>query len=253
RLRRAHRLMRRAAGPEPVARCAERSVPMRLQDLQDSPLDEAVENRRHAEGANAPCRLGYLDPPHRLRLVGAVKQLSADRRPMLFQMRAQGLDGHAVDPWRALVALHSRQRFPQIVPLDNRFHARSRQRRRALVCGARRIGFGPSGAQAQGFTPRPLAESQFTLDFRPPGQFVNSALLALSTGRAFSRYTGLLCPLLTSPTRSRALRRVQSVFPDAPDTSRGTIDRLPRTPAGFTTPALDDRGLRSHTPARPAG
>ena len=30
-------------------------------------------------------------------------------------------------------------------------------------------------------------------------------------------------------------------------------DAFPRTPAGFTTPAFDDHGLRSRTPARPAG
>src|SRR4051812_41026523 len=34
--------------------------------------------------------------------------------------------------------------------------------------------------------------------------------------------------------------------------SRGKFDRLPRTPAGFTAPVLDDPGLRSHLPARPA-
>jgi hypothetical protein len=187
RLRRAHRLMRRAAGPEPVARRAERSVPMRLQHLQGRLLDEAVENRRNAERAHAPRGLRDLDPPDRLRLIGAVKQSGADRRPMVFQMRGQRFDAHTVDARRALVALNLRQRLPQIVPLDNRFHARSGQGRRALGCGARRVGFGPSGAEASGFTRRPFAESQFELDFRPPGQCESSALLALPTVRAFGR------------------------------------------------------------------
>ena len=35
-------------------------------------------------------------------------------------------------------------------------------------------------------------------------------------------------------------------------TSRGKLDRLPRTPAGFTLRALDGYGLRSPWPARPA-
>jgi len=172
---------------------------------------------------------------------------------MVFQMRAQGLDGHAVDPRRALVALHSRQRFLEIVPLDNRFHARSGHGRRAFEDGVRRAGFGPSGVDASGFTRRPLAESQFQLDFRPLGQCENSGLLTLSTVRAFGRYAGLICPLLTSAPRSRALRRAQSGLPDTVRTSRGKFGRLPRTPAEFTTPAFDDLGLRSHTPARPAG
>jgi hypothetical protein len=63
----------------------------------------------------------------------------------------------------------------------------------------------------------------------------------------------LLCPRLTSAPRSRALRLAQSGVPDTAQTSRGKLDRLPRTPAGFTTPALDSIGLRDHMLARPTG
>jgi hypothetical protein len=63
----------------------------------------------------------------------------------------------------------------------------------------------------------------------------------------------LLCPLLTSPPRSRALRPAQSGSPDTSEISRGKTDRLRRTPAGFTTPILDGRGLRDHQLARPIG
>src|SRR3977135_3994559 len=65
------------------------------------------------------------------------------------------------------------------------------------------------------------------------------------------RVPRLLCPLLTSPPRSRALRTAPSRVPETPEISRGKIDRLHRTPAGFTTPALDGRGLRDHLLARP--
>ena len=41
-------------------------------------------------------------------------------------------------------------------------------------------------------------------------------------------------------------------IPNTTQTSRGQTDRLHRTPAGFTTPDLDGRGLRGHWPARPA-
>ncbi len=134
---------------------------------------------------------------------------------MAFEMHAQVIDGHAVDPRRALVALYSRQRFLEIVPLDNRFHARSGQGRRAFDCDVRRIGFDPSGTDASGFTRRFHSESQLELDFRPPDQCESPALFALSTVRAFGRYAGLICPLLTSAPRSRALRRAQSGGPDA--------------------------------------
>src|SRR5882724_1088957 len=63
----------------------------------------------------------------------------------------------------------------------------------------------------------------------------------------------LLRRLLTSPPRSRSLQPAQSGVPDTTEISRGKIDRLPCTPAGFTTPVLDDRGLRDHVLARPAG
>src|SRR5580658_3406101 len=63
----------------------------------------------------------------------------------------------------------------------------------------------------------------------------------------------LLCLLLTSPPRSRALRPAQSGSPDTPEISRGKTDRLRRTPAGFTTSILDGRGLRDHRLARPIG
>src|SRR6266436_5484443 len=71
--------------------------------------------------------------------------------------------------------------------------------------------------------------------------------------RSGLRRRHLLCPLLTSPSHSRALRPAQSGIPDTTGTSRGKTDRLRRTPAEFTAPALDDRGLRDHLLARPAG
>jgi len=46
----------------------------------------------------------------------------------------------------------------------------------------------------------------------------------------------LICPLLTSPPRSRTLPCAQSKNSDTSETSRGKTDRLRRTPAGFTTP-----------------
>src|SRR3954452_17827474 len=57
----------------------------------------------------------------------------------------------------------------------------------------------------------------------------------------------------TSGPRSRALRPAQSGRPDPAQTSRGKLDRLPRTPAGFTTPPLDGCGLRDLRLARPGG
>ena len=61
----------------------------------------------------------------------------------------------------------------------------------------------------------------------------------------------LLCQLLRCG--QVALRRPQSRCRDTAQTSRGKIDRLHRALAGFTTPTLDDCGLRDQLLARPAG
>src|ERR1700704_5861705 len=64
----------------------------------------------------------------------------------------------------------------------------------------------------------------------------------------------LLCRLLTSVLRSDRLTASPVSFPRQQRRfSRGKTDRLRRTPAGFTTPVLDGRGLRDHLLARPTG
>jgi hypothetical protein len=78
-----------ATGTEAETRLGKRWVPIRLQLLQHRLLDEAIEHRRDAEGANAPARLRYLHPPHRLRPVGAGKQLAPDFKPMVFEVKRQ--------------------------------------------------------------------------------------------------------------------------------------------------------------------
>ncbi|MGF6433309.1 hypothetical protein ABIE91_008529 [Bradyrhizobium elkanii] len=168
RLRPFHRLMRRAGRPEAEARLGERPIPIRLQHLHHRLLDDAVEHRRDAERPQAARRLRYLDPPHRLRLVGAVKQLSSDREPVLFQVGRQFVDGHPIDACRALVALHLRQRFLQILTLDHCFH-RQPCDRRAFKTGRRRACFGLSDGGALGFTLRSGVRVQLNLILLPHG------------------------------------------------------------------------------------
>jgi hypothetical protein len=116
----------------------ERRVPIRLQYLHHRWLNEAIEHRRNAERSDAARCLRYLHPPHRLWFVGATKQLSPDRGPVLFEVSGQIIDTHAVDACRALVALHLRQSFLQVLTLDHCFHRRFRHRRASrLVLAAR--------------------------------------------------------------------------------------------------------------------
>src|SRR5215471_15179748 len=53
----------------------------------------------------------------------------SDREPVVFQVGTQVLDSHPIDPGRSLVALHLRQRFLQILTLENCFHRRPCDRR----------------------------------------------------------------------------------------------------------------------------
>src|SRR5258708_26449257 len=107
-LRPSHGLMRRATWPEAKAVLGERRVPFCLQDLQNCLLDEAVEHRRNAERPCAARCLWYLNTPHWLRLVGALKQLSPDRGPVLFHVRSQRLSTHAIDTGSSLFSVHIR-------------------------------------------------------------------------------------------------------------------------------------------------
>ena len=176
--------MRRAARPKAEACLGERSVPVRLQHLHRRLLDEAVEHRRDAERTHAARRLRYLDAPYRLRFVGAVKQLGSDREPVLFQVGRQFANGHPVDACRTFVTRHLRQRFLQILTLENCFHRRSCGRR-AFETGFRRARFGLLGGGIQGFTLCSGAQVQLDLSFLPHGSHETAVLLTTSTVRAF--------------------------------------------------------------------
>jgi hypothetical protein len=74
-LRARHGLMGRAPRTEAVTGIREGRVPLPLQHLQHRLLNESVKRRGNAELAHATAvRLGYLDPPHRLGLVGSFEQ-----------------------------------------------------------------------------------------------------------------------------------------------------------------------------------
>jgi len=150
-----------------------------LQCLHHRLLDEAVEHRRDAKRPSAARRLRYLHPPHRLRFVGAFKQLFPDRGPVFLQVMRQVIDTHAVNARCTLVAPYSRQCLPQILTLDNRFHRRSNHDRPAFDIGSRRARFGLLGGGAQGFTLRPGAQVQLDLILLPHGSREIAVLLAI--------------------------------------------------------------------------
>jgi hypothetical protein len=141
-----------------------------------------------AERASAARRLRYLDPPHRLRLVDAFKQLSPDRGPVLLQVGGQLVDAHAVNTRCSFVAPDLLQRLPQIVTLDNSFHRRPTSRQ-AFEAGFRRAGFDLLGSGASGFT-------------RHPGSQVHLDLILPSHDRARSPLYWPLLPFGPSADRS---------------------------------------------------
>jgi len=127
---------------------------------------------------------------------------------------------------------------------------------RAFGFGRRRDRFDLSRVPARGFTPAGCRQGQLELVWRSRCSHETSDLLALSfnpfsgTVRAFSRYAGLLCPLLTSAPRSDRLAAA-SVPEDTAQISRSKPDSLHRIPAGFTALVLDGYGLCECLPARP--
>jgi hypothetical protein len=112
----------------------------------------------------------------------------------------------------------------------------------------RRGSFDPCVATPVGFTFQVGAQAR---KYRCAWLHRDVRILSASTVQAFGGLLRLLCPLLTSPPRSRALRPAQSELSDTAEISRGKTDRLRRTPAGFTTPALDGRTCPLVRPGRP--
>jgi len=182
--------------------------------------------------------LRYLHPPHRLRLVSAVKQPGSDREPVLFQVGRQLADSHPVGACRTLVALHLRQRFLQVLTLENCFHRRPRGRR-AFEAGSRRAGFSPLGGGASGFTRRVAAQVQCLLCLLLHGLHEIAALLTTSTVQAFG---GALPP--TTPSADFCVA-VRSPCDDLSPVA-GTQRRPPEVrPTAFTarSPDLPPRPL----------
>ena len=131
--------------------------------------------------------------------------------------------------------------------------ARKQARRRSFVNAHRHIRFDPWFALPPGFT-HCLRKQAGRYRRSAAWRTVRGTQLLLASFRSGLRWIAhLLCPLLTSPVRSRTLLPAQSGSPDTPEISRGKNGRLRRTLAGFTTPTLDDRGLRDPLLARPAG
>ena len=111
-----------------------------------------------------------------------ISTLGPDRGPVLFQVRSQGLEAHAIDTGSSPVALNMRQRLPQIVSLDNHFHRRPTGRL-AFDFGCRRSGFGPFHAAASGFTRRSVLQGDLQFSFLPHRPSEIAVLLAIPSFR----------------------------------------------------------------------
>src|SRR5882762_2398539 len=124
---------------------------------------------------------------------------------------------------------------------------------RSFDISNRRTGFDSSDQRQSGFHPFPPFRGRLP-GIQSPGRSDITASTRHFQRSGLQRNSfRLLCPLLTSALRSDRLTTTSVSLPDTAQISRGKIDRLHRTPAGFTTPTLDDRGLRDNLLARPAG
>jgi hypothetical protein len=92
--------------------------------------------------------------------------------------------------------------------------------RRAFGPRGRRIGFGPSGEGASGFTRHPCPEGQLQLVVLPPGRHPGSPWQPAAMG--------------WQPASRRAQPRIRGTT----QTSRGKVDRLPRAPAESSAQAF---------------
>ena len=109
----AHRLQRRPPRPVPIGVAVESRFHGRLQVPFDDRLSNAVCHGGHPERSHPlAASLRYLNPPHWLRPIGAIKQLPAQFRFLTPEVFRQFVHCHAVYSGRALVRSYLLQRFP---------------------------------------------------------------------------------------------------------------------------------------------
>ena len=108
-----------ASRSEAVAVLGKRRVPSLLENLQQSLLDQSVDDARHAELSDPAIRLGYFNPFDRLRLIGSLEQLRPNVWPALTQEILGGVDGHPINARTALVSSNA---FPRIFEIPSVAH-----------------------------------------------------------------------------------------------------------------------------------
>ena len=204
-----------SARAEPVARRAERSVPMRLQHLQHRLLNEAVEDRRNAERANA------ARPAWESRPVSP----AAARRCRQAVVRGSSASGPSDARGKASTVMPSIPGAPLLrCTRANAFLRLSRSTIASMHGPARPPGFrlrrfaaSASVPPARTLRASPVAPSPKASSSWIFCRLANARAPPYSPFQPFgpsAEYAGLLCPLLTSAPRSRALRRAQSGIPD---------------------------------------
>ena len=166
-------------------------------------------------------------------------------------MRCKGIrqvaDGHSIHPRRTLVAHHRSHCRCYVIRRTDRLHQ--------MPCHCRTFAFGRRRTPLHQLAPvrirvlpDPVEEAPCIAGF---SVFQRSRVMRATcpvlyplsgTVQAFSRWSGLLRPLLTSAPRSVDLS-TPSVPWDTTQISWGKPRSFPRTPAGFTAAALDGYGL----------
>src|SRR4051812_10382847 len=172
-------LMRRAVRAESEARLGERRVPLRVQDLEDRLLDQAIQHGGDAQEADPTVGLRYLHPTHRLRSVGPLQQLGPDRRPERLESLAGLFDGQAIDSGGASVGTDSVPGSDQVLAFTDLLRQRD-VGDGVLGCSVRRGWFGPFPVGPWGFTGVFREEGQLELDFRPRSTHESRLLLTLT-------------------------------------------------------------------------
>jgi len=146
RLRRPHRVVGAVRRATAGAALRAGGVPRLRQDLPPGVLDAPVASGREAHVAGPAPGLRERRPPDGLGPGGPRQPGGADRRPGCLPIRSQGVHGHPVAPWGALVASDLVARTPEGSP----FHHPLQQVRpvhRRVCSPSPRDGFIPRFAQ----------------------------------------------------------------------------------------------------------
>src|SRR5258706_434708 len=115
-------LMCGASRSEAVTVLGKRRIPPLLENLQQSLLNQSVDDARYAKFSDPTVRFGYFYPFDRQRLIGSFEKSGPNVWPVITQIVLGVSDGHTIHARATLIPSNAFPRSFQIFPVTDLLH-----------------------------------------------------------------------------------------------------------------------------------